>query len=243
MKTFLGSPRFLAIYSGVLTLVFAVALLGGFVTLPQKVRFEEITVQRLNIVEPDGMLRMVISDKALFPGIILKGKEHPHPNRKTAGILFFNDEGTENGGLGFGGSKNQNGVASSSGHLSFDAYQQDQYLSLDADQQGDKTSESLTLVDRPDYPIDELVAVTDRIRNLPPDEQKAEMTKFFETHPPAHSRLYLGRNSDKSVALKLRDVEGHDRIVIQVAANGSATMRFLNASGKVISQIPPDQKQ
>ena len=50
---------------------------------------------------------MVISNKADFPGIIIKGKETPHPDRKTAGMLFFNDEGTENGGLIFGGSKDK----------------------------------------------------------------------------------------------------------------------------------------
>ena len=39
---------------------------------------------------------MVLSDKAQFPGLIVKGKEYPHPDRKTAGMLFFNAEGTEN---------------------------------------------------------------------------------------------------------------------------------------------------
>src|SRR5512147_592511 len=98
MKKILGSPKFLAIYSGVLTLVFAGTILAGFTAESHKASFDEITVHRVNIVEPDGTLRMVLSDKSEFPGIIIKGKEHPHPDRKTAGMLFFNDEGTENGG-------------------------------------------------------------------------------------------------------------------------------------------------
>src|SRR5579875_3514747 len=110
------SSRFLTIYSGVLTAVFALTVLCGFGP-SAKTNFEEITVRRINIVEPDGTLRMVISDKSLFPGIIIKGQEHPHPNRKTAGMIFFNDEGTENGGLIFGGSKDKNGQVSSYGHL------------------------------------------------------------------------------------------------------------------------------
>src|SRR3984957_21014554 len=95
MKKVFGSQRFLAIYSGILTIVFVITILGGFAAQKEKTEFQEISVQRLNIVEPDGTLRMVISDKAQFPGIIIKGKEHPHPDRKTASMLFLTDYGTK----------------------------------------------------------------------------------------------------------------------------------------------------
>src|SRR5262249_9926008 len=101
---FTANPRFLTVYSGVLTAVFAITFLSGFAG-GKRTTFEEIYVQRINIVEPDGTLRMVLSCKSKAPGVIIRGKEYPHPNRKTAGVLFFNDEGTENGGLSFGGMK------------------------------------------------------------------------------------------------------------------------------------------
>ncbi|MGH9641634.1 MAG: hypothetical protein ACRD3Q_04355 [Terriglobales bacterium] len=243
MKKLFGSQRFLVIYSGVLTLVFALTILAGFAAEKDKTDFREINVQRLNIVEPDGTLRMVISDKALFPGIILKGKEHAHPDRKTAGMLFFNEEGTENGGLIFGGEKEKDGKVSSHGHLSFDAYEQDQVFSIDAQQEGDKSGSAITMVDRPDYPIDELVALTDRIKDLSADQKNAEIKKFMEGHPSPHSRLFLGRNADRSVALKLKDVDGHDRIVVEVGADGVPVMRFLDEAGKVVSQFPPARAQ
>ncbi len=91
MKKLLGSQRFLAIYSGIHTIVFAVTISSGLTAqkpAPAKTNFDEINVQRINIVEPDGTLRMVISDKTRFPGIISRGKEFPHPNRKTAGTAF-----------------------------------------------------------------------------------------------------------------------------------------------------------
>jgi hypothetical protein len=83
-------------------MVFAGTVLSGFADKSKVVRFEELDVQRLNLVEPDGTLRMVISDKARFPGAIIRGKEHAH-TRPDAGLLFFNDEGTEDGGLIFSG--------------------------------------------------------------------------------------------------------------------------------------------
>ncbi|MGO9401875.1 MAG: hypothetical protein ACLPVW_00230 [Terriglobales bacterium] len=100
MKRLLGSERFLMVYSGVLTVVLVVTVLCGFCILSKtSLKFKEIDVQRLNLVEPDGTVRMIISNRSQAPGIIIKGKEYPHPNRKTAGMTFYNDEGTENGGL------------------------------------------------------------------------------------------------------------------------------------------------
>lgn len=237
MKTFFGSQKFLAIYSGTLTLIFALTVLAGFTPDSHKTAFGEITVHRINIVEPDGTLRMVISNKANFPGVILHGKEHPHPDRKTAGMLFFNDEGTENGGLIFGGEM-KDGKGSSYGHLSFDAYDQDQVFTIDADNTGDRGSSAIAMIDEPDYPISELVALTDRIKDLSEAQKRAEIAKFMANHPRAHKRLFLGRDEDRSVALRMKDVEGRDRIVIEVAADGSPVLRFLDKDGKVVSQLP-----
>ena len=59
--------RFLEIYAGVVTAVFAITVFGGFAGA-RKTTFDEIDVHRINIVEPDGTLRLVISDQARFPG-------------------------------------------------------------------------------------------------------------------------------------------------------------------------------
>src|SRR5450432_581455 len=93
------AQRLLAIYSATLTGVLAILLLTGAAKKP---RFDEIDVQRINVVEPDGTLRMVISNHARLPGIIVRGKEQQFA-RPQAGVLFYNDEATENGGLIFGG--------------------------------------------------------------------------------------------------------------------------------------------
>jgi hypothetical protein len=75
---------------------------------------------------------MILSNKTDAPGMFIRGKEYPHPDRKSAGVIFVDDEGTENGGLIFGGFKSKEGKVESWGHLSFDQYQQDQVFSIDA---------------------------------------------------------------------------------------------------------------
>ncbi len=237
MTKLFAHPRFLAIYSGVLTIAFAVVVLTGFAQSSHKQTFDEIDVHRINIVEQDGTLRMVISNKAAFPGIIIKGKETPHPDRSTAGMLFFNDEGTENGGLIFGGSKDKQGKVTSYGHLSFDQYEQDQVFSIDTGEEAGKRTSELRMIDEPDHPIKQDIDMAARIAVLPKGQQEAAWKKY-RTTPHAETRITLERADDKSVALRLKDVDGRDRIAIRVQPDGTPVLQFLDEKGKVTSQLP-----
>ncbi len=119
------------VYSCVISTALLASLLMG--TKPQPSRFDEISVHRLNVTEPDGTLRMVISDKDRLPPVIIKGKERPEMGeaRRQAGMIFYNDEGTENGGLIFSGRKNDKGqIVDSGASLSFDRYGAGQTIQL-----------------------------------------------------------------------------------------------------------------
>ena len=120
----------LAIYSSVLTTLIAAFVLTGSVAARPR-SFDEIDVRRINVREPDGTLRLVISNRARLPGVIERGKEHAPIDRPQAGMLFYNDEGTENGGLVFGGHRNAAGdVTDSGGMLTFDRYAGSQIIQL-----------------------------------------------------------------------------------------------------------------
>ena len=60
-----------------------------------------ISVERINIVEKDGKLRMVISNRARQHPGVLDGKVMPRPNGRPPGMIFFNHRGDEAGGLIF----------------------------------------------------------------------------------------------------------------------------------------------
>lgn len=234
--------RFLMIYSGVLTAVFAVSALYGFAKAPQKMTIEELDVQRINLREPDGTLRLIISDKSKAPGIIVKGKEYPHPNRSTAGMVFYNDEGTENGGLIFGGDRSPDGTKHSSGHLSFDAYEQDQTLALDSIQSGSERYTRLQVTDYPDYSILELLNLMASIKTLPSAEQEQKMNAFLAERGRPTTRLVLGRGmgkdkGDNSVMLGLNDVQGRPRIVMKVASDGAPSLQMFDSAGNVVGNL------
>lgn len=221
--------RMWRIYGAVSTLAFVVIAVSGFTVARQKASFGTIDVQRINVVEPDGTVRMVISDKAHFPGAIIRGKEYPF-DRHTAGMLFFNDEGSENGGLIFGGQTNPDGTVSSYGHLSFDRYDQDQELNLEYLQDGTGQSTKLAFLDQPEWPIADVL-------KLP----HAQWAHFAAIHPHGTPRLMMSRAGDGSVSLGLKDKQGHTRILIEVAADGAPVIELLDPSGKIVSQLSPSK--
>lgn len=122
------NQRILTIYSATVRTALAAIMLAGAKSRNSP-EFDEIRVYRINVLEEDGQLRMVISDHQRLPGVIVKGKEKPPSDRPQAGMIFYNDEGSENGGLIFGGHRNEHGeVVDSGGSLSFDKYGSDQIV-------------------------------------------------------------------------------------------------------------------
>jgi hypothetical protein len=227
------TQRVLLVYSGVLTIVLCVVLLSD-AKAEKRTSFDEIDVKRIDVVEPDGTTRLIISDKARFPGLIVKGKEYPH-DRQTAGMLFFDDEGTEDGGLIFGSKKDKDGKIETWGHLSLDQYQGDQVMTIDAGEEQGQRHSAIQMVDEPDVPIDQITSAL----LLPPPERKARLDDVFSRNSP-HKRVYLGRSEDHSASLQLKDTHGRDRIVLKVGADGTPSLQFIDEQGKVIGQLPKE---
>ena len=198
-------------YSTVVTTVLAAFALAGS-GAAQAPRFDEIDVHRLNVRERDGTLRLVISNHERLPGVIVKGKESPRVDRPYAGMLFYNDEGTENGGLVFGGHRNANGEVVNSGvALSFDRYgATSQFVQLAGVQDSKNHIVGLTL---------------------------SESDAAGDRRSP---RLFVGHDKEGVASVSLMDRQGRKRIALQVTADGTPSISFLDANGKVVSQLGPD---
>jgi hypothetical protein len=206
--------KILAVYSAVLTTLLAAFVIGDSVVAssPDSVqRFDQIDVQRLNVREPDGTLRMVVSNHARLPGVIVRGKESPPVDRPYAGMLFYNDEGTENGGLVFGGRRTAAGEVVNAGvALSFDRYGgTSQFVQLAGIQDSKNHIVGLTLSE------------TEPSGN--------------------RRRLVIGHDRDGIASVSLMDRSGRRRIVLQVTADGTPSLSFLDAEGKVVNQLGPTQ--
>ncbi|WP_130618336.1 hypothetical protein [Dyella amyloliquefaciens] len=233
------AQRFLVVYSGVLTTAVVAALLSGFVVKPKKLQIDELDVQRINLVEPDGTLRMVISDKANFPGAIFKGKEYAHA-RPNAGMLFYNDEGTENGGLIFAGHKDKDGkIVDSGGSLTFDKYEQDQLVQLVGAHDSSGHLAGLIVSDRSDRPIEQDFINAGKLEAMPKAQRDALMTQRYKDGYYGATRIAVTRSDDGVAKVSLRDAQGNPRIVMGVAADGASSLKFLDADGKVLNELAP----
>jgi hypothetical protein len=89
-----------------------------------------IRCERLELVEPDGTVRLVIANQTRFPQqLSMAGWTVEHP-RPYTGMLFFNDDGEECGGLVWGGKAGPEDTWQQNGLLSFDQFHQDQVIAL-----------------------------------------------------------------------------------------------------------------
>ena len=231
------SPRFLMVYSGLLTLAFAAVVVYGAAALRHQT-FDTITARRINIVEPDGTVRLTISNRADFPGAWNRGKEYSRPDRRdAAGMLFMSEEGTEQGGFIWGAGQLLDGSVQNHLHLSFDQYEENQVFAIDAGQEGNDKFSRITIADQGNYAIAEKRKANQAIDKLPPNEQDAAWEKFFATHRSDVKRLQLGRSPDGSVGLELRDPSGKVRLNLCVRPSGEPMLQFLNENGKVVREL------
>ena len=221
----------------------AVMTLSGAADPARRASFDEITVGRINIVEPDGTKRIIISNKAQFPGDFQQGKEGARPDRRAfAGMLFINEEGTENGGLIQKGSIGADGKIASGLSLTFDRFRQDQALQL---LNHDSANHQLTALIINDVPYHGLTSMDDTKRfreesgKLPRAEQQAYWKKLEEEGRLVQNRIWLGNTAAKGSSLQLKDAKGRTRMMLMVSADGKAEIRMLDEQGKVSKSITP----
>jgi hypothetical protein len=240
----MNANRILILYSGVLTAACAVAVTtsADADTKPAKAVFDEIDVKRINVREDDGTIRMIVSNTSRSPGIIMHGKERPHPSgNRGAGIIFYNNEGSENGGLTFSGRKGPDGKISGGGHLSFDQYEQDQVIQLTQNEYDGRRWAAMIVNDRPDTPLD--FDMAERLSKLPDGpEKEAALKKVQADGTFGRQRLYVGKTRDRESAVMLNDAMGRPRILMKVTPDGKASIDFLDDKGAVIRSVTPDAK-
>ena len=240
MKLF-SSQRYLAVYSGVLTVVFAATVLMGARGGTKNATFDHITVHRIDVVEPDGTERLAISNKDAFPGTYLHGKEIARPDRRdAAGLLMVNDEGTEDGGFIWGGLRDGPGKPTSFSHLSFDQYDQDQTLVLGSGLDADGSRGSgVTLNDVGPYLITkDFIDEGTRFKAMPHGPARAAAcAELNRKYPAAVTRGVFARQADDSVGLELSDKSGQVRARLVVRPTGEPALEFLDSKGKVVRTI------
>lgn len=229
-------------YVGILTLLLAVTVVF---TTRVKTHFKEISAERINIMESNGQFRMAISNKERSPENLSYGKPFtpPIPGGNRPGIIFYNDEGTENGGLIFTGGRDSSGKYQAFGHFSFDQYNQNQVLYLSYNDENGNQNTGLHIDDwqtSPDF--NDWRAEYKKAQLLPDGPEKDSLIKKLlepkKGEKAYAKRVFVGKDDNKTAMVTLSDRMGKTRLQLLVDSNGTAKINFLDSAGKVVSSLP-----
>lgn len=169
----------------------------------------ELTVERINIVDPSGISRLVISNAERFPLPTLNGKEYPravHP----AGIVFYDAKGSEMGGIAI--------TDASAGRVSALAFDYPNYDAMGmvtrVGPDGKDALAGLQINSRPPANLDVIGA-----------------SKVVQRRIAIH-------NNNEDAEILLADPQGRDRIRLRVDHDGQARIEVLDENGKITFSAP-----
>jgi hypothetical protein len=227
----LREVRILKWYAAGLTLVLLFLLGNLFLQKEKHLAISELDVERINVVENNGELKMVISNKQRQHPGMLNGKTL-QPRERDAGIIFFNSSGDECGGLVYDGSAKEASLS-----FSVDQFRNDQLMQLQYLQNtlGDsiKRHYGLKLWDRAEsFTLGQQVALVDSLKRLGNEAIMNEKIQLLKDKGLLGvERMFAGKTDENEVGLFIRDSKGRIRIKIFCDDKNQPRIAMFNEDG------------
>jgi len=163
-----------------------------FYPILPKQKFRVIEAERLNIREKGGILKAALSNSAAF-------NEFQRAERggvTFSGLMFYNEEGQEEGGLVYSG-KAIPGGQDADVSLTMDQFRQDQNVYLHheehKDAQNHRIEDGLSINARPDWSsVKEEYATYNDLEKLPAKQQDQLRLKSLQLGKISSNRMFLG---------------------------------------------------
>jgi hypothetical protein len=208
-------------------------------TFAASTHMTELSVERLNVTEADGTLRLVLCNAQRSPGHVMDGEVYGEPEgQRWAGLYFFTEEGNECGGLIYSGKREADGSYQTGGILTFDQYRQDQVICFQHGDGNGQRFSSIHMWDRPDLPLNEWVKQFGSIWDLPSGpEKEAAIQQLRAEGQLAAQRLFVGKEINRAPTVRLHDGQGRVRLRLSVAEDGAAAIEFLDEEGQAINRF------
>ena len=234
--------RLLEAYVVLSLLVLGVLAFTAFAQTRQK--FDEITVERLNVVEKNGQLVTVIANSDRMPDPVVGGKTFK--TERPPGMIFYNGMGDECGGLVFGAATGENARAGDKfgayGGFSLDQYKQSQAIGLIYNDHSGVREVGLKVWDRPETSQSEFIERNAAISKMPDGPEKQAARKSLRESGFSPTRIFVGKSKEREAKITLYDAKGNARINMIVDAAGLPRLDFLDESGKVTYSMPGNSK-
>jgi hypothetical protein len=160
--------------------------------LLQRQRFKVLEAERINIREKSGILKAALSNSAGF-------NEFQRAERggvTFSGLMFYNEEGQEEGGLVYSG-KAIPGGQDADVTLTMDQFRQDQNVYLHHEEHKDSQSlrieDGLSVNARPDWTsVKDEYSIYGQMDKLSPEQQDELRLKSLQAGKISSNRLFVG---------------------------------------------------
>src|SRR3989442_8369985 len=230
--------RLLEAYAVLSLLTLGVLAFTAFAQTKQKL--DELTVERLNVVEKNGQLVAIIANTSRMPDPTVGGKTFK--TERPPGIIFYNGIGDECGGLVFGAATGENARAGDKygayGGFTLDQYKQSQAIGLIYNDHSGTREVGLKVWDRPETSQNEFIERGDVIRKMPEGPEKEAARKSMREAGFSPTRIFVGKDKEREAKVTLYDAKGNARINMIVDGAGVPRLDFLDEKGKVTYSLP-----
>jgi hypothetical protein len=222
--------RVLKVAFAALAVVF---LFSVFRSSQSTTQLEEVKTRRVVIVDSADKTRLMLASD--------------YKKDNSAGVYFFNQEGTESGALNYNGKRGENGRVEAYAIWTMDQFKDDEIVRVGYDQTGDQKRQGLTISERPDSLTERARQVIHDLGNAlqsakSPEEARALRREYLARVPARElgaRRLFAGRDADGTSGITLSDPDGKPRLRLQVDKDGNASIAFLDEAGRVTRTIAP----
>jgi hypothetical protein len=228
--------NFLMTYAITSTLFISYLTFSSFAPRFDTKKFDEIEVKKITVVGEDNLPRIVLSNETRQHPGRANGKQMEKRER-PAGIIFFNDQGDECGGLVYQ-IKSKDGKINSGMSFTMDNYKDDQVVQIVNDEYyADGKAWIERGININQYPVgSNMVERNKKINDInaiaDEKERTAKLNELWEKEGPVN-RLFIGRTRGNSSGLFLAGPDGKPKMMIYVDENGEPKIQTFNNKGEM----------
>lgn len=228
--------NFLMAYAFASTLVISFLALSSFSQKEKNEKIDELTVKKITVIGEDNLPRMVLSNETRQHSGRMNGKEMTKRER-PAGIIFFNNQGDECGGLIYQ-AEDKDGKIMSGMSFTMDNYKDDQVIQILNDEYyADGKAYVSRGISINQYPVgtnmDVRNAKLEELEKIKDDkERKQKIRELFEKEGPVN-RLFIGKTRGNSSGLFLNGPDGKPKMMIYVDEKGNPKIQTYNDKGEL----------
>lgn len=227
--------NFLTGYAVFTLFLFGYIAFSSFKKSGRSENMDELTVKRINVVGEDGSLRMVISNETRQHSGRIAGKDLPQ-RKRPAGIIFFNNEGDECGGL-ISEVDDSNKVINSGMSFTMDNYNNDQVVQIINSEEyangHGHIRRGLVINEFPQgSSLWGILNQYEAIKKIKDPILQKKRTDELLAREGSKRRLFIGRTLNDQSGLFLYDTTGKPRMEIYVDSTGAPQIKVIGADGK-----------